>query len=454
MNESETQAGLSCLTKIIIAMVVVPLLLVLATGIWWFSRQSIARGQLNEKLAELRTDGLPVDAASLQKFYERQTDAFQADRWIGLLDRAESSEFRKAALAMPILGRGQDVPIAADAPWPDDVAVRQFLADQKTIFTEIADLRDSVVGTRYQTGFANQTPAKHITETRTLSRLLALRHQVALRDQDASTAADCILSMIAVARSIEGQVTIVDQSIRLANLNHAVMQIRFGLAAGAYDADGLRQIGGALDKRADASSQLGLAIQGERAFMLNAYQSMQASTSMSPVTGPSAMLYTVGVYNQFADAITPDVFDSVQKIQAISDQVARDRQTAGFVAQMDSALTPQLGQTFGSFSRSEMQCRLVATAVHIRLYQATHETWPTSLADLNDVGFSANGHAPPGPKPFGYRVEPNGMAIVWGFPLQATQDLPGMTETPDEPPRGGEPSENDFVFELAPPATS
>lgn len=367
MTESKTQTGLSCLTKIVIAMILLPLLLVLAIVVWWFSRQSIAKGQLNQKLAELRTDGLPVDVVSLQDFYERQTDDFQVNRWIGLLDRVESPQFRSPAISMPILGKGQDVPTNPDFAWPEEEPVRKFLSDQGPIFTELADLGENVAPVRYPVRFDNQPVPIRVTETRTLSRLLALRHQVAVRDQDKPTATDSILSMIAVARSMEGQVTLINQAMRIANMEHAIGELQMGLTAKAYDAVGLERIATALGRRGDASKQLQIAIQGERAFMLNAYQSLQGTIPASPVTGPTAMLYTIDVYSQFSDAITPDVVQAVKDIQMIGDKVQQQRQSAGFVAQMDSALTPQLGQVFGTFSRCERNCRSAETAIQDQL---------------------------------------------------------------------------------------
>lgn len=451
MNDSAAKTGLSCVTKAIIMMVVIPLLLVLAVVVWWFSRQSVARGRLDRTLAQLRADGLPHDVVSLQNFYDGQTKPRLASRWMRLVEASESPPFVAAAKAMPFLGNANRTIPAPSKPWPDEDAVRSFLANQQSIFDEIADLQDQTAAVRYPIGFGAAAVPGPDTKTRTLSRLLALRHRVAIRDADSAEATDSILGLIAVARSMEGRVSIMTQLIRLACLGQAVDEIRQGLAADVYDAEGLRRMQIALSKRSDAAGELQLAIQGERAFMLNAFQTVRSKMPMSPAASAKAILEAVTLYGQYSDAVVPDVYASVTEIQLLADQFATRADNAGLVGSMDMALVPRLGPMFLGFSQTEAQCRLAETAIAVRLYHHANNAWPDRLASLSDIGFSADTHRPPGGKPFGYRVSSDGSVLVWGFPLRPTTNLPAMTETPDQPPFEADPDENVLVYQLSSP---
>ena len=89
-----------------------PVFLALAVALTWYAREMAAQSRLNDRTAKLRTEGYPVDNASMQTYYTEQTDATNTDAWLAILEFLKSDEFNESIKAnprLPYLGNGMDM---------------------------------------------------------------------------------------------------------------------------------------------------------------------------------------------------------------------------------------------------------------------------------------------------------------------------------------------------------
>lgn len=70
------------------------------------------------------------------------------------------------------------------------------------------------------------------------------------------------------------------------------------------------------------------------------------------------------------------------------------------------------------------QNRLAMLAMAIRQFEHQKNRWPDSLDELAEIGIDLEDLQPASDQPFGYRIEADGGAVVWGIPDTLTNEIP------------------------------
>ncbi len=455
-RERETSgSGMSCFVKTLLIVASLPALLAIVILIWWISRTAIAKTELTGRLAELESQGLPFDNETMQVYYDKQTERDNEPRWTAIADLINSPAFETTITDVPVINKDEAIPLDPDQAWPSETMVRDFLRSQAFVYEELDRLESTPGGIRYPITYEGvDTLLPYVMHSRSMARLMHLRHDVAVRDRDGEVAAQSVLTTMAVGRTLQGHPVLVSQLVRLAIIGQATNMIREGLSRGVYDEEGLRRIASVLADRTDEIEQLRTAMIGERAFVLT---SMSQSTQ-TMTWNPNDTLATLDFFDELLADIGGDLYSTNERLAKTSEKLEGQFSNAGWLERLDTMMTgllvPAIGTAGTAFTRAEMSLRLAETSVAVARYRATEGDWPVTLDELRQlesINFDAAANGPIGDRPFGYRVEKPDTAIVWGFPVTATPDFAAMTQTPDEPPHSSAGEDDTDVFQIAVP---
>ena len=126
-------------------------------------------------------------------------------------------------------------------------------------------------------------------------------------------------------------------------------------------------------------------------------------------------------------------------------------ESSGVLARTDRALTYNLmpaieayGESF--IKRNEIN-NLAKLTMAARRFHRQFDRWPSSLDELSKISVNAKTFTPVAPQPFGFWVEDNGDALLWGVDRSDLNPIPQ-----DPPPTDGVENERNapWVWRLLP----
>ena len=438
----------SCLVPAILLLIAMPVFLALAVALTWYAREMAAQSRLNDRTAKLRTEGYPVDNASMQTYYTEQTDATNTDAWLAILEFLKSDEFNESIKAnprLPYLGNGMDMEdpeVPSQGDWADEDSVRDFLKQWKRLHTDITQLTQASANQKpvripmVFDGFKTLLP--YLQEKRTIARLLSLYGSVALRDRDSAAVRAAIESILGTNQIIAGEPNLVAQLVSIAVDSHAILLLQQAIEQDALNTTDLES----LLPKVMAATTIGdnwvAMLAGERGMALPGFRNPSAAGFDSPIT-----------LSRYVDAnCYLDIMQSFQQIERSDldefriqlkkcESAALDLMNSGWLAKMDSALTaqavPSIAAVGEAFVRRAVSHRLAAHGIGLRLYEDRHGTLPESLNELTELSLDLTQLKPPGGQPFGYRVDGT-TATLWGFDRSRGIHLSISESVPIDPP--------------------
>jgi hypothetical protein len=424
-----------------------PVFLALAVALTWYAREMAAQSRLNDRTAKLRTQGYPVDNASVQTYYTDQTDATNTDAWLAILEFLNSYEFNgsiKANPRLPYLGYGMDMEdhVPSQGDWADEDSVRDFLKQWKRLHTDITQLASASPNQKpvrlpiVFDGFKTLLP--WIQEKRTIARLLSLYGSVALRDRDSAAVRAAIESILGTNQIIAGEPNLVAQLVSIAVDSHAILLLQQAIEQDALNAFDLESLLPKIMAATTIGDEWVAMLAGERGMALPGFRNPSDAGFDSPIA-----------LSRYVDAnCYLDIMQSFQQIERSDldefliqlkkcESAAWASMNSGWLAKMDSALTsqavPSISAVGEAFVRRAVSHRLAAQGIGLRLYEDRHGTLPESLNQLTEFSLDPTQLMPPGGKPFGYRVDGK-TATLWGFDPSRGIDLRTSESVPIDPP--------------------
>jgi hypothetical protein len=425
---------------LIIAFLGIPLVFCGGIAVWWFGRNAVAQQELDRRVAELQTRGLPVDNQSLAAYHEQLTDDLNTAQWIQVIGVLSGEEFRNQVASLPILGSGNPPPSDLSVPWPEKAAVENVLSDYADTLAQIHRLAESDKPVRYPIKFESfDTLLENTQATRTVARLLQLEHEVALRNGDAASQYQTISSMLGLSASLRGEPLVVSNLVSIALHGVAISALQKSLVSGQLEDDQLQRLAERMEQFGDYQETTKAALAGERAMALPIFADpggMRAPDALGVLGSRSIdALYYLTLLEDLEETISADPNSALQAGQQFETAfAARTHWLEKMDSMMTSLVAPALSTYLNAVVRGVLLNRLALLAIEVQRYKNRHGTFPASIDQLAEDGVDIDALVALDGKPFGYSAADQ-QAILWGYNLADQPQLTPLQGVPDAPPQ-------------------
>ena len=435
------------------AFILFPLLLCGGAVTWFFGRQAIARNELDRRIEDLSQRGDPFDNESLQLFYEMSTSDDVSLLWVTLGETLESEVYVKSARDMPFHDAYEDdQPVVVPAPgedWPNRKTVGQFLARWGS---ELETLHEIGIREYLRLGKPLRRPIRFASvatllpdtqRARGMARLLQLQHAVAIYDGDQPLAFDCIRACLGVERSFDGEPLMISQLVAQAIGSLATDMIRTSLEHDLLSEQQMETIAADLPSFDSMIANYRMSIRGERAMFLPIFHDpsevraiMSGSTpidaSFLTKTRARDAIYYLDQLDKLLNVSTDTPSKFREGLSQFMAEFIAEREEAGMLTRNDRALTYNVLPDIESYGETYVQRHemnnLAKLTIAVRTFQREFDRWPQALDELHKINVDPNGLTPANAQSFGYRIEQNGDARLWGI------ERSGQQVIPSEPP--------------------
>ncbi|MEZ6092340.1 MAG: hypothetical protein R3C05_30925 [Pirellulaceae bacterium] len=443
---NEQKRKRSLFWTLVVVFVVAPLLMCGGLATWWMGRSAVARKELDRRIAQLQSDGLPVDDASLATYYDQLADSENAAAWIELITYFESDAFTSRIQTFPIIGMGDDPP-APDVQWRDEEAVVALLNDLKPKIEQLQSLTATSRTVRFPRQFESfNTLLPHVQSMRQLSRLMMLEHVIALREGDAQRDFRAIQSMLGLSTIMRDDPILISQFLRLALHGVGVDALHETLRYGDLNARQLQSISDQLATFEDVYTPLRQAINGERALALSLIQNPGQHPDLLPNSGqvlrtlssrPIDALFYLDQLDDYAKFRTTSLDAFFADTQQWEEDFQHQIQTESALEGFDHILTKLTFPAFTAFSfahvRHAMLNRLAIVAVAIEQFKQRTGGFPSDLDAIESSSLRLDDLKPIGSDRFGYRLTERG-AVLWAYDFDGAINDPEKLQVPINPP--------------------
>jgi hypothetical protein len=457
----------SCLVIFGIAAIGLPALLLCGGALALIGRDRAARAELVAKKEAIRQQGLPADNESLKAFVEKNTSLKFSEDWLNAMRIVETPEFGESIAGLSVLDDAPEVPLpgqtsslsdgqtdsdpsngvdSAEEPAWDEQRNRGYLQQESALLDRLEELAimqlDEELPVRFARDYVSfNTLLPEVQSMRNLARLMLLRGQVALYDRDSEQTSKSIQSMLGMSEVIGGEPFLIAQLVRLAIRGMGLGLLKDALQCDVLDESDLKQLLPLVLARSEIGDSWKLSLYGERAMTMEALSSpdgLQKNSTVNPATRVLPIWNSSGLrYLESMDNAIGVPLDDLDQFRSVIQKLDAQMQlamAAPGLAQLENAvmgvLAMRYSQVADSFVAEALKNRLAALAIGVRLAEKRDGQIPASLVELVEnepLLPKLDELRPIGGKPFGYQVDESG-AVLWGFPLQISE------ETPDEPP--------------------
>ncbi|MDB4439858.1 hypothetical protein N9153_02925 [Planctomicrobium sp.] len=390
-------------------LVLVPVPLLIAFGIWFSSQRS-----LNAKLDAIRDQGLPTNVEELNDYYsipEGVTDS--TDLWMAAFDALEKADLDNRGKDLPFLGM-VDAP-KADEVWDDLPKAKQLIDDLNNELNLIYDAAEAGGQIRYPIVFTGgEFDTLPMTQkSRTVARFLSLAVLVHVRSGDCEAAYQDVKAVLSLSNAMSGEVSIISALIKNAIRASGTKTLEQALSECEWsDAQllELQELVQSLDLRASIIR----AINGERAFMLTSIELLPI-TVLKTANKQNALDYFEESFATFTSS-----WEDILKVQKENtNKIAKN--APGSIQLMRSIATTLLAGAHEQFIIANM--RIVAhqrcsnAALAAKRYQLKNGTLPQSLEAIPNELFTSGEFSqelltdPYDSKPLRYKLEGDRLLI-------------------------------------------
>ncbi len=425
------------------------LLFLCVTALAGHEKQAFNRVQA--ELARLRASGQPIDDASMSEWFLDNTSSEGAAAWGAIIQLVTAAPRGTDSFdRLPYVGRVGRASVPAEikpgSDWPEQREVAEYLRCMRPVIDQIA------AATEYPTpvwqplefrGF--MTLLGELQNSRQLTRLLALEAEHALYHGDTDRALRSLESMRGVAAAFDWELCIVAELVQIAARGVHQNMIRRSLAADLWSADQLQLLQEQLGPARDVPPRWRRVIAGERALILASVSDRefwQAEVGLSPLWSmPSLRAAMLRNYQEMENVAAGGLVGLVQRAGELerhrANKAGRRQSFLSFIDHSASYL-PAIGAFAEATESEENSRRFSRTAVAIKAFQLRSGRWPHQLAELQQVGLSADDWNTVSGGRFGY--ESGEAAYLWGYPYnrETRTRVPATRPEPNEDESGSD----------------
>ncbi len=174
---------------------------------------------LSKQLADLRSAGLPTNAAELAEFYVVPPDSTDTtELWVTAIAEVTAADIANRATHLPIVGLSETPIPDPGNEWTELDASRDFLNSLEQELAAIRRAAEAAGVARFPVDFSAgvNTPLLHVQESRTLARLLTLHAHVQVHDGNHSLVLRDVKGIFATSDAIRGEPVLISQLVRIA----------------------------------------------------------------------------------------------------------------------------------------------------------------------------------------------------------------------------------------------
>ncbi|GAB5403250.1 MAG: hypothetical protein Aurels2KO_14810 [Aureliella sp.] len=439
-DDVEVRARKSYWLPILLVVFGMPILLIGVAVALLAWRDSAARSRLEQRIEVLQAEGMPVDEASLNAFYQSQTSDEQTEAWEQLLDEMKAEAFLSSTSGVPVFDgnlSSEQYFVAPGEPWEYEKRTREFLEQRSDLHDRAMRLSMRAIPTRWDVRLSFGGDLTRTQELRSVERLLSLRGQLAIYDSDSAATTRAINALWRLPTVTAGEPFLISQLVRSAIGGRATLLLKNALEHGVLRQHEIEMLLPQVLEGTIVGSSWRMGIIGERALAMPLIRGISVGEE-HPVTSlpfrSSDANYYLDITDRMIEISSADPVELYNKARNLDKELGLERADMGFLAMFDTMLSttvvPSLANVAVAHSSSAFQNRLAALAMGVRLYEYEHGEFPEKLVDVAEFGADATKLMPPGGEPFGYRREGGGSATLWGFEVGSSK----QAVVPESPP--------------------
>lgn len=340
--------------------------------------------KLQQKYSLLRAQGLPTNAAELDKYYAVPAGTNDTtELWTEAAAAVTAAKIEQRAAKLPIVGMGPTPIPRRGQPWAELEDVRVFLNELNPELTLIRHAALAGGVARYPEDFSAgiTTSIALVQNTRTMARLLTLSAHVHTHDGADRQAFEDVANVFAVSESMHGSPIVISNLVRIAI--HAIgCQLALQMLPQASWSDSeLKQLQTAISG-GQFRQELLTAFHGERAICLETI-----STTRDVLFRDANQMKIMELFDTLTDGLKvswPEAIKSRQEMEVEVQKIS----AGGIITRAKfmtlPLLVPALGQGLTASMRAEARQNCAIAAIAAQLYRLQHGTLPLSLADLTE----------------------------------------------------------------------
>jgi hypothetical protein len=425
--------------------VLLPIILLFAAITSQGIRQWQAANRFEAEIAQIRASNLPIDNASMARWFREMTRTEGASAWGEVLLALET------AIApidnperMPFVGTGDPIAVPdPDRQWPEEKQVGEYL---RWIGPTIEKIHQAVelpkpvwLPIEFR-GF--QTPLAELQSSRSVTRHLQLEVEHALYQKESERALRGITSLRGVADAFDWQICLVGDLVHRTHAIAYLATIRRSMAYGLWGEAEIDRIDSQLAPRDpfQITERWRRVFIGERAMLLSSLNDAAMTDYNADEFGAAAMKVAglptvkVGLLEKYflmlriADGPLAGLPDRANELEL---WLTQKGSAFDLTTRWTSMWLPAIRAYSQSIIREEDDRRVTRTSLAVKKYQLREGNWPQDLAALDGIGLPASERVTVGGKPLGYQVDGDA-AWVWGPDTSSRAARPEvLPERPD-----------------------
>ncbi len=379
MNEHTTNAQSR---KRLLMAVVSAVVLISLVSLGLFSMFSSSR--LNQRLADLRSRGLPTNAVELNAYYSVPPDVTDTtELWIAATTAVKNAGIEQRAAKIPIVGLGPTPVPEPGKEWTELEISRTFLEELDAELQLIRRAADAGGMARYPVDFTLGLNAVLTAqqEVRTVARLLTLSAHVHAHTGQDSEAMKDVTGICAASDSLRGDPILISQLVRIATHAIGCELTAEMLPHCEWTDEELESLQVAIG-RADFRLEMLRAFHGELANCLTA-----TDTSPAILFRGENKLKAIELLEEFTDGLGTSWLDATTRHQKIDAELKT--MSANMISRMKymsmMQMLPALQTVVNAGMRAEARQNCVVVTIAAYRYRFQHGTLPNSLTDFKDL---------------------------------------------------------------------
>ena len=435
---------LGCLQKAVIGFFVIAIGIAVSLLIVVAIRQGGARTRVTDMKQAIRRAGLPIDPVSLEAYREELATAERTEPWTNVIGqfRPDSGYPDRVAGVPRVDAKARCQPMWAGEPWAEREKVRRFLDETATLRHDLAKVLDAAGPIHTPMTYDGiDTMPQAADVAREIASILALENLVAIDRGDIDASEQSVKQLFALERTLQGELMVVPQLIRLGVINVALEELRRATQLGQWQPDQIDHLLTDLDRTLPWDKAFRQAMIGERVVALTVYDDGTLPDGIARkllgVAGPRDQLETLSWYEQFL-ALPTD--DPVTFLRAAAETNADMESTLGSaniwrrVETMTTGVTlPALRAIAVTVIRTEEIIRLARLALVCQRFEIDRGRWPSSHEEAfqfaqEKLSLPRDSIVGIGPLPFGVKTDGSRL-VLWGRRIEGFN-----VELPDQPP--------------------
>lgn len=340
--------------------------------------------RLNQRIANLRSRGLPTNTVELNDYYSVPPDVTDTtELWVAATTAVKNAGIEQRAAKIPIVGMGPTPVPEPGKEWAELEISRTFLAELDAELQLIRHAADAGGMARYPVDFTLGLNAVLTAqqEVRTVARLLTLSTHVHAHAGQDSEALKDLTGICAASDSLRGDPILISQLVRIAAHAIGCELTADMLPHCEWTDEELESLQVAIG-RADFRPEMLRAFHGERAQCLSAID-----TSPEILFRNDNKLKAIELFGESAEGLESSWLEAAKRHQKID--VELKTMSAGMISRLKymslMQMLPALQTAVSAGTRAEARqnCAIVTIAAY--RYRLQHGALPMSVTDLKDL---------------------------------------------------------------------